>query len=178
VGSSMGGWAMLLSALALKDRIAGLVGIAPAPDFTEDLVVANFTPDQHAEMAETGMVKEPSQYSDEPYIFTQVLIEDGRNNLLLRGKLGLDCPMRMVHGMQDPDVPWQTSVRIVECATSTDAQVLLIEDGDHRLSRPQDLVLIDEAVRTVTAASRGQSATQHEALPLARIRLAPQADNA
>lgn len=171
VGSSMGGWAMLLTALALKDRIAGLVGIAAAPDFTEELVVANFTEEQHREMAETGMVREPSQYSDEPYIFTRVLIEDGRENLLLRGPIALDCPARMVHGMNDPDVPWQTSVRITDCLTSDDAETILIEDGDHRLSRPQDLPVIDEAIRYVTAAARGQNPDRDNGLPIARIRL-------
>lgn len=177
VGSSMGGWAMLMTALALKDRVAGLVGIAAAPDFTEELVYARFSDEQLRELEDTGMVKEPSQYSDEPYIFTKILIEDGRENLLLGGPIGLDCPARMVHGMQDPDVPWQTSIRITDRLTSEDAETVLIEDGDHRLSRPQDMALIDEAVRYVTAASQGIALEHTSNLPAARIQLARLVDD-
>ena len=146
VGSSMGGWLMLLAALARPDRVAGLVGIAAAPDFTEDLMWDNFSPEIRETILREGSYAEPSSYSDEPYIITRKLIEDGRNHLLLRQPIPLSCPVRLLHGMRDPDVPWQVSVRLAEALETEDVRLALVKDGDHRLSREQDLALLRATV--------------------------------
>ena len=139
VGSSMGGWVMLLTALAHKTRLAGMVGIAPAPDFTEELVWKTITAEQRRAIEEDGVWYEASEYSDEPTPFTRKLIEDGRRHLLLGGPIELDCPTRLIHGMRDPDVPWEMSLKIARQLTSADVELLFIKDGDHRLSEPYDL---------------------------------------
>lgn len=139
VGSSMGGWLMLLGALARPQQVAGLVGIAPAPDFTEDLMLPGLTEAQKAEMAERGRVDIPSEYGDEPYVISRALIEDGRNHLLLRGPMDIRCPIRLLHGMRDTSVPWEVSLRIQERVASEDVEVTLVKAGDHRLSSDADL---------------------------------------
>src|SRR5215831_21120683 len=139
VGSSMGGWIMLLAALARHDRIAGLVGIAAAPDFTEDLMWDRMSAAQREALARDGVIHEPSKYAEAPYEIGRALIEDGRRHLLLRGRIDIRCPIRLLHGMADPDVPWETSMRLAERLASDDVTVTLIKDGDHRLSRDADL---------------------------------------
>ncbi len=146
VGSSMGGWVMLLTALARPERIGGLVGIAPAPDFTIDLFEKELNHAQRQEMEETGMVLVPSEYGPEPTPFTKKLIDDGKNHLLLRSVIELDCPVRLLHGMKDPDVPWETSLRIADKLKAQDVVMTFIKDGDHRLSRDED---IDRLKKTV-----------------------------
>ena len=146
VGSSMGGWLMLLAALARKERVVGIVGIAAAPDFTEDLVWNLMTGADREKLMQEGVFPQPSAYSDQPYLITRKLIEDGRKNLLLNGPIALDCPARLLHGMKDGDVPYKTSLRLAEKLTSADATVTLIKDGDHRLSRDPDLAAIRKAV--------------------------------
>jgi len=141
VGSSMGGWVMLRTALARPERIAGLMGIAAAPDFTEDLMWANFSEEARTEVMTKGSIALPSDY-DEPYIISKGLIEDGRTNLLLRDEIPLSMPMRLVHGMADEDVPFETSNRIAQRVESKAVHVILVKDGDHRLSRPEDLKLL------------------------------------
>lgn len=141
VGSSMGGWIALLAALARRDRIAALVGIAAAPDFTEELMWHAMNFEQRAQIMERGIIHMPSQYGD-PTPITRALIEDGRNHLLLSAPIALDCPVRLLHGQADPDVPWEIPLRIAEQVESPDVQVILVKDGDHRLSRPQDLALL------------------------------------
>ncbi len=141
VGSSMGGWIALLAALARRDRIAGLVCIAAAPDFTEALMWQAMTFEQRATVMRDGVLLAPSQYG-EPYPITRALIEDGRNHLLLNDVIALDCPVRLRHGQCDPDVPWEMALRIADRLTSADLQVILVKDGDHRLSRPRDLALL------------------------------------
>jgi pimeloyl-ACP methyl ester carboxylesterase len=139
VGSSMGGWIMLLAALARPERIAGLVGIAPAPDFTEDLLETQLLPEQKKIMQRDGVVYVESEYGPDPTPFTQALVDDGRDNLLLRRKIPLHCPVRIIHGMNDPDVPWQTALRISEMLESDDVEVQFVKSGDHRLSEESDL---------------------------------------
>ncbi|WP_164118367.1 alpha/beta hydrolase [Sphingorhabdus sp. Alg239-R122] len=142
VGSSMGGWLMLLVALARPEKIAGIVGIAAAPDFTR----WGFD-DAHKAIIQTeGTLEEPSEYSDEPYVTTRIFWESGEANLLLDGEIALDCPVRLLHGQNDADVPWEISLKTAHALRAPDVQTLLIKDGDHRLSRDQD---IDMLIRTV-----------------------------
>lgn len=142
VGSSMGGWIMLQLALQRKARIAGLVGIAAAPDFTEDLMWATMTPAQQQTLLADGVLEQDNHYSPDPYIITRALIEDGRQHLLLRGAIDLSCPVRLVHGMADRDVPWHVSVQLAEQLTSPDVQIHLVKNGDHRLSLAPDVALL------------------------------------
>ncbi len=146
VGSSMGGWIMLLTALARPERLAGLVGIAPAPDFTEDLMWQRYPPEVRAEIEEKGVYQEPSEYSEEPYTITRGLIEDGRKHLLLRDRIAVTCPIRLIHGTADAAVPWQTSLKIMEQVESADLEVTLVKDGDHRLSEPHDLRRLEAVI--------------------------------
>ena len=139
VGSSLGGWLMLLAALARPARVAGLVGIAPAADFTEELMWQRFSPDQRAVVVRDGVLQLPTPYGPEPTPITSTLIEEGRRHLLLGGPIGFAGPVRLTHGLDDPDVPWQTSLRIAERLTSTDVEVTLVKGGGHRLSEPPDL---------------------------------------
>lgn len=144
VGSSMGGWMALLSALALKDRVASMVLIAPAPDFTQKLMWPEFTAEQQAEIMEQGRTLRPSDYGD-PYPITRALIEDGANWTLLDAPIDLQMPIRILQGMQDPDVPWEHAFKLVDALKSCDVVFTLVKDGDHRLSRDQD---IDRLVQT------------------------------
>jgi pimeloyl-ACP methyl ester carboxylesterase len=141
VGSSMGGWIALLAVRTLGERLAGLIGIAAAPDFTETLMWEAMTFEERTRLMERGVLHVPSQYG-EPYPITRALIEDGRRHLLLGDPIRLDCKVRLLHGQRDPDVPWETALRIAERATSDDVRIVLVKDGDHRLSRPQDLALL------------------------------------
>jgi pimeloyl-ACP methyl ester carboxylesterase len=146
VGSSMGGWIMLLAALAAKDRVKGLIGIAAAPDFTGRMVREEFSDQQRAILARDGRVSISSDYDERPYIITQDLIDDGNKLCLLDAEIDLACPVRLLHGMRDEAVPWQTSMRIMERLTSTDVVVTLVKDGDHRLSEPADIDRLCAAV--------------------------------
>ncbi len=145
VGSSMGGWIALLTALARPARLAGLLGIAAAPDFTETLMWAAMTPAERATLLRDGVLRVPSQYG-EPYAITRALIEDGRSHLLLGGPIAIDCPIRLLHGRRDPDVPWETALRIAERVRAEDVRITVVKDGDHRLSRPRDLALLRETL--------------------------------
>ncbi len=149
VGSSMGGWLMLLAALARPERVCGLVGVAAAPDFTEDLVWAGFEPSQRETLMRDGIVELPSDYGDDPTPITRALIEDGREHLLLRAPIALTCPVRLIHGMVDDDVPWRTSIALAEKLESTDVEVSLVKGGGHRLSDPPDLDRLWRAVAEV-----------------------------
>jgi pimeloyl-ACP methyl ester carboxylesterase len=142
VGSSMGGWIALLLARARALRVAALVGIAPAPDFTEDLIWAKMPPAKRDELLARGVIHEPSDYGEKPYAITKALIEDGRRHLLLRAPLAFEGKVRLLHGMRDPDVPWELSPKIASVLTTADVRVTLIKDGDHRLSREPDLDLL------------------------------------
>ncbi|GAC1347051.1 MAG: alpha/beta hydrolase [Acetobacteraceae bacterium] len=150
VGSSMGGWIALLVALARPGRVAALVGIAAAPDFTETLMWDAMTPAERATLLRDGTLHVPSQYGD-PYPVTRHLIEDGRTRLLLHEPIPIRCPVRLLHGQRDPDVPWSTALRLADRLEAEDVQLTLIKDGDHRLSRPQDLALLRHVVETLPA---------------------------
>ena len=147
VGSSIGGWMMLLAALARPERIAGLVGLAAAPDATEDLMWQRFPFDLRETILDKGAARIPSKYGEEGYLITRRLIEEGRAHLIMRAPIAINCPVRLIHGMEDGDVPWQTSLDLADRITGRDTQVLLVKDGDHRLSRESDLDLM---LRTLT----------------------------
>jgi pimeloyl-ACP methyl ester carboxylesterase len=145
VGSSLGGWIMILAALQRPDRIAGLVGTAAAPDFTEDILVM-LNDDQRAALERDGVVPVYSPYDPEPTPVTRQIIEEARQHLVMRDEIPLDCPVRLIHGMEDPDVPWQTSWQLAAHLRSRDVEITLVKAGDHRLSEPQDL---DRLCRTL-----------------------------
>ena len=138
VGSSMGGWIMLLVALARPERVAGLVGIAAAPDFVVRMW-EEFSPEIRRQIERDGLYRAPSQYSATPYAIMRELIEDGRTRLLLEKPIPLNCPVRLLHGMKDPDVPWETSIQLAAALASRDVETILIKEGDHRLATPEDI---------------------------------------
>jgi pimeloyl-ACP methyl ester carboxylesterase len=154
VGSSMGGWMALLAAMARPDRVAGLVLIAPAPDFTEKLMWPGFSSAAQTEIMETGRTLRPSDY-DEPYVITRGLIEDGRRWQVLDTPIGFDGPVRILQGMQDADVPWQHAEKLVDVITSPDLVFTKIKDGDHRLSRDADIARLLTTCREIMSAARG-----------------------
>jgi pimeloyl-ACP methyl ester carboxylesterase len=151
IGSSMGGWMALLLARELARRgasLAGLVLIAPAPDFTEELMWKGFSPEIRRQIETTGMWLRPSEYGD-PYPITRNLIEEGRKHLLLGGAIEVGCPVRILQGAQDPDVPWKHAFALVHRLPADDVVLTMIQDGDHRLSRPQDIARILAAVAEI-----------------------------
>lgn len=148
VGSSMGGWIACLAALARPERVKALVLVAPAADFTSELMEKEMPAEARAEMAATGVWRRPSDYG-EPYAITRALIEEGRTWSILDGAVAFDGPVRILQGGADPDVPWPHALRLAEVLTSPEVVFTLIKDGDHRLSRPQDL---DRLVATVEEA--------------------------
>lgn len=154
IGSSMGGWIALLLAQELRRRqaanppatLAGMVLIAPAVDFTEALMWRNFSKAVKREIEETGQWLRPSEYGEGPYPITRTLIEEGRNHLLLGGLIETGCPVRILQGVQDPDVPWSHAVELVSRLARDDVVLTLVKDGDHRLSRPEDIERLLAAV--------------------------------
>ncbi|WP_257167547.1 carboxylesterase [Bradyrhizobium sp. SRS-191] len=150
IGSSMGGWMALLLARELSKQpgeatLAGMVLIAPAPDFTEELMWKGFSPEIRREIETNGVWMRPSEYG-EPYPITRALIEDGRNHLLLGSAVNVGCPVRILQGAQDPDVPWQHAFALAHRLPAEDVVLTMIQDGDHRLSRPQDIARMLAAV--------------------------------
>jgi pimeloyl-ACP methyl ester carboxylesterase len=155
IGSSMGGWIALLLAREIAKHPggpspAGLVLIAPAPDFTEELMWKGFSAEIRAEIDTKGVWLRPSQYGDgAPYPITRALIEEGRNHLLLGGSIEVGCPVRILQGARDPDVPWKHAFALVHRLPADDVVLTVIQDGDHRLSRPQDIARIIAAVAEI-----------------------------
>jgi pimeloyl-ACP methyl ester carboxylesterase len=156
IGSSMGGWMALLLAREIAKRaadhasLAGLVLIAPAPDFTEQLMWNGLSPEIREEIQTKGVWMRPSQYGDgAPYPITRALIEEGRNHLLLGGAIEVGCPVRILQGARDPDVPWQHAFALAHRLPAEDVVLTMIQDGDHRLSRPQDIARIIAAVAEI-----------------------------
>jgi len=146
VGSSMGGWIMLLAALARPERIAGLVGTAAAPDFTEDLIQDGLSPGQKIDLARQGFIDTENPYDHKPYRIAKPLLDDGRNHLLLRAEIPIDCPVRLIHGIADAEVPWRTSEQLAKRLRSRDVETLFVKNGDHRLSDPNDLERLTRVV--------------------------------
>lgn len=155
VGSSMGGWIMLLAALRRPERIAGLVGIAPAADFTQRLMWERLPEEVRDTLRREGVWRRPSAYGDGPYAITAALIEEGRQHLLLDRKIPLRCPVRLLQGMRDPDVPWRHALALVDALEAEDVLLTLIKDGDHRLSRPEDIERLLRTVDELCASTAG-----------------------
>ena len=158
VGSSMGGWIATLLAKQRPERIAGIIFIAPAPDFTEALMWPAFSERQRDAIMREGRLEQPSDYTDEPEIITRKLIEDGRNHLVMTGgPIPIRCPVRILQGMQDDAVPWRHAAAFAEAIASDDVEMILTKNGDHRLSEPEDLerlARIIEKLQTSIASSR------------------------
>ncbi len=145
IGSSMGGWLALLLGVDLGARVTGLFGIAAAPDFTH----WGFDEAQKAIIQREGRLVEPTPYGDQPYVTTRAFWESGEQLRLLENPIAIDCPVRLLQGQADADVPWQTALRIADQLRSADVQALLVKDGDHRLSRPQDIALLIDLVSSL-----------------------------
>ncbi len=150
VGSSMGGWISLLVCRSMPERVAGLVGIAAAPDFTEDSMWDGFDAAQRAALERDGRVELPSDYSDEPYVITRKLIEDGRKQLVLRDPLPLPFPVRLLQGTADTDVDVSVALRLLEHAQGEDIRLTLVKGADHRFSTPECLALVETAIGEVS----------------------------
>ncbi len=151
VGSSMGGWIALLAALARPERVKALILIAPAPDFTEELMWKGFAPEIRRTLERDGIYRQPSAYDEAPYEITMKLIEEGRRHLLLDKPIPLDLPVRILQGMEDPDVPWTHAMRLVDALTSRDVAITLTKSGDHRLSTPADIARLVQTAETLIA---------------------------
>lgn len=156
IGSSMGAWIALrmvqeLARSGITGRVAGLVLLAPAPDFTADLVEPSLTKAQKRDLAKKGFFEEKSDYGPDPYIYTNKLLEDGRANRVLTGPIDTFCPVHVLQGMADPDVPYTHALKLVSHLPADDVTLSLIPGGDHRLSRPQDLVMMIQAVESIIA---------------------------
>jgi pimeloyl-ACP methyl ester carboxylesterase len=153
VGSSMGAWIALRMAEELskagENRVAGLILLAPAPDFTTELMEPKLTKAQRRALEKNGFFERPSQYSEEPYVYTRALFEDGEKNRIMRGPIDTHCPVHILQGLVDPDVPHTHALKLVSCLPSDDVTLSLIPDGDHRLSRPQDLEMLVAAVESM-----------------------------
>jgi pimeloyl-ACP methyl ester carboxylesterase len=156
VGSSMGAWIALRMVAELHKagdgaRIGGLVLLAPAPDFTHELMEPQLTAEQREALDRDGLFEEPSGYSDEPNIYTRALFEDGAKNRVMTGPIDTHCPVHVLQGLADPDVPHEHALKLVSLLPADDVTLSLIPGGDHRLSRPQDLDLLVRAVRSTIA---------------------------
>jgi pimeloyl-ACP methyl ester carboxylesterase len=147
VGSSMGGWLMVLVALALGDKVQAILGIAAAPDFTD----WDFSDADRHEIEAIGRIERPSDYGHAPMIITKAFWQSGQRNRQLDREIAIDCPVRLIHGQCDSDVPWDVSMRLAKALRSSDVQTLLVKDGDHRLSRDQDIGLLIDTVAKLSA---------------------------
>lgn len=149
VGSSMGGWISTILSAKLTQNIVGIVGIAAAPDFTEDSMWGGFSDEQRAALMETGRVELPSDYSDEPYVITKRLIEEGRKSLVLRSPLPMDYPVRLLQGTADEDVEMSVALRLLDHIDGDDVRLTLVKGADHRFSTPDCLAMIARAVEEI-----------------------------
>lgn len=156
VGSSMGAWIAIRMAQELRSRghpteIAGMLLLAPAPDFTIELMEPALTKDQKSDLQTKGYYEEPTPYGPDPNIFTKALFDDGRLNRTMTGPIELHCPIHIIQGKQDPDVPWQHAQQLFELISTDDAGITYVPDGDHRLSRDQDIDLIKRVLDDLIA---------------------------
>lgn len=149
VGSSMGGWIALLLARTLGAQVAGMVGIAAAPDFTQALLWEAMTFEERRTLMDAGQIRHPGQDGAE-LVFSRALVEDGRDHLVLGAPIRIACPVRLLHGQRDAEVPWETAIALADRIESADVHVTLLKDGDHRLSRPQDLSLLAATVAAIS----------------------------
>ena len=147
VGSSMGGWLMLMVAEALGDQVQAMVGIAAAPDFTD----WDFSDADRNDIQANGRIQRRSDYGYDPMVITRDFWQSGQDNLQLTNEIAVDCPVRLIHGQCDSDVPWDVSMRLAKALRSSDVQTLLVKDGDHRLSRDQDIALLIDTVSKLVA---------------------------
>jgi pimeloyl-ACP methyl ester carboxylesterase len=146
VGSSLGGWLMLNVALARPARIAGLIGIAAAPDFTAELIWDSLDKTQQTQMQDTGQIALPNPYSDDPVVYPMALVTDGKAHLHLQAPVNITAPVHLLHGMQDDEVPWQTATRLAEKLASENVQVSLVRNAGHRFSEPDQIALLGDAL--------------------------------
>lgn len=174
VGSSMGGWLACLAAIARPERVKAMVLIAPAPDFTEKLMAPELPPEAKAAIARDGFWIRPSEYDDGGYAITRDLLEDGARWSILPGPVPIDVPVRVLQGGADPDVPWTHALELANALTGVDVVFSLIKDGDHRLSRPQDLQRLVAAV----AEARGLAEPEEGDLVSRRLARAARLRNA
>ena len=149
VGSSLGGWIMLLLAMARPGRVQALIGVAAAPDATENLMWNRFSPELRATIQRDGQARIPSAYGEEGYLITRKLIEDGRQHLVMSKPIPVSCQVRLIHGMRDEDVPYRASIDLAANLQSEDVRVELVKDGNHRLSRDQDLSLLARTLESL-----------------------------
>jgi pimeloyl-ACP methyl ester carboxylesterase len=156
VGSSMGAWLMLLVAQVRPERMAGLLGVACAADFTDHMIWRNLDEHSRLKLQRDGMIHLPSEYTDEgPYPITLRLIQEAREHLVLsQPTLAITCPVRLLHGMRDASVPWQISTQVAERLAGDDTRVILLKDGEHRMSRESDLALLCELLRELIATAQ------------------------
>ncbi len=147
VGSSMGGWLSLLLARANPDRIKGIVTIACATDFTEKLLIPSLSEQQLETVTQLGKIEVPSEYDQQPVVISQVLLTEGHGHLLLNSTINIRCPIHMIHGLADEDVPWDISLQTLQQVETNNVSLELVKDGDHRLSKPTDLERISEALK-------------------------------
>ncbi|WP_411819785.1 alpha/beta hydrolase [Hyphococcus formosus] len=150
VGSSMGGWIATLLVRQRPERIAAVVFIAPAPDFTETLMWPSFSDAERNTINAEGRLAQPSEYSDEPQIITKKLIEDGRKNLVMNGPIPINCPVRVLQGMKDDAVPYSHALRFAEALATEDIEISIVKSGDHRLSTPADLERLTATIAAVS----------------------------
>jgi len=154
VGSSMGGWVALrmveeLSRRSESHRVKALLLLAPAPDFTHELMKPQLSDDQKTQLETRGFMEEPSEYSDEPNIFTKALFDDGDENRVMKGMIETGCPVHILQGMEDPDVPYTHAMKLITYLPNENVSMTLVKDGDHRLSRDQDIALLLRTVETL-----------------------------
>ena len=152
VGSSMGGWMMLLAAMARPGRVKGLVGVASGPDFTDGFKKHRLTEELKAELDERGYVMHAPNIWEDPYPITKNLLDEGDSHLLLQGEIDVACPVRLIHGMRDETISWEVSLKLSNLLESDDVRLTLVKDGGHRLSRDQDIELI---IRTAEELAEG-----------------------
>jgi pimeloyl-ACP methyl ester carboxylesterase len=146
IGSSMGAWIMLIVARELGERVCAMLGLASAPDFTEELIHARLDAAQRAQLNRDGRIERASEYDQGPNVVTLRMIEDGRRHLQMQEMIPISCPVRLIHGLTDADVPWEISLRLSDRLESEDVHVVLVKDGGHRLSAPAELALITDTL--------------------------------